>query len=78
MSARLIYEEYECASYCSPNGCTGHDGRVVGIAIDGFEFCDEESYLGDHPHQYKERVAALERAVAVLNGAAKVREAQGT
>lgn len=76
--AGIVYEEYECGSYCSPDGCHGHEGRVIGIEIDGFVFCDEESHTGDMPQKYEELAAAVERAVEVLNMDEKTKQVDYT
>jgi hypothetical protein len=65
--ASVIREEYECGNYCTVNGCGGHDGRVIGLDINGFEFCDMESYTGDWPQEAKQIEEVIKKAVEILN-----------
>lgn len=66
MKADIVREEYECGRYCSPNGCMGHDGRVIGISLNGHAFCDQDSYTGDLPLDPVGVEAAVAKAVLIL------------
>ena len=68
MKADCICEEVDCGSPCTPDGCPGHEGRVVGVSLDGFGFFDEDFVNGDDPNHPDEVTKVVERAVAILNG----------
>lgn len=66
MRASILREEYECCSYCNPNGCPGHEGRIVGIEIDGHYLCDDASHTGDTPVNQESLEEAVKKAVQIL------------
>lgn len=66
MMASILREEYECGSYCSPNGCHGHMGRIIGIEIDGHYLCDDASHTGDTPVNQESLEEAVKKAVQIL------------
>ena len=66
MKADIIREEYDCGKPCTPDGCPGHAGRIIGIELEGHDFCDQESYMGDFPRDIDGVEAAVANAVLIL------------
>lgn len=54
--------EYECGSYCSPNGCHGHvTDFPVGFTYKGFHFTVEGYLEGDFPNDHKQMTKDYQR-----------------
>lgn len=63
--------EYECASYCSPNGCMGHTTDIpVSITLDGISFVVDGYEGGDYPSSYdKAKIEEVKNVVERLRHA---------
>ena len=57
------YYEYECGSYCSPDGCCGHVTTFpVGFFYKGFMFYVDGYKEGDFPQDNKQENADYQKA----------------
>ena len=61
------YEDYDCGSPCTPNGCPGHEGRPVGLVIDGRLLADDDHVRGDDLHEPERLEAVLRQAADILS-----------
>ena len=59
--------EYECGSYCHPNGCQGHRTDIpVGFGVGGVMFFVEGYCDGDYPGPDTEYVETVKKVVEAL------------
>lgn len=68
MKAEVIHEEFDCGTPCTPNGCVGHEGRIVGLEVEGWGFYEEDYVNGDTPQHPDEVAATAKEAVRLIKG----------
>lgn len=69
MRAHIERDEVECGTACTPDGCPGHEGRIIGLTVDGVTLYDQEHLEGSVPDDQDKMDSVVLEAADVINTA---------